>query len=174
MDAVARVAELIRQRNLIDAELAACIGRPALVGHLGEWIASQVFGVELEHHATAKGIDGRFADGRTVNVKWYLEREGLIDLCPVDGPDLYLVMTGPKAPPVSSRGSTRPMTVNAVYLFDGATLVSDLLSRGRKIGVASSVRTALWDEAEIYPCRSNRFVLTSEQLEWLALLGHGA
>ncbi len=60
----------------------------ALPGHLGEWIAAQVFGIELERHATAKGIDGRFADGRTVNIKWYLKREGLLDLCD-DGPDLY-------------------------------------------------------------------------------------
>ncbi|WP_176946770.1 hypothetical protein [Lentzea fradiae] len=41
------MAQLLRERNRIDAELSAIIGRPALTGHLGRWIAAQVFGVEL-------------------------------------------------------------------------------------------------------------------------------
>jgi hypothetical protein len=32
-------------------------------GHLGEWIASVVFDIELESSASAKGIDGRFRSG---------------------------------------------------------------------------------------------------------------
>ncbi|KOV84186.1 hypothetical protein [Nocardia sp. NRRL S-836] len=165
-----RMAGLIRQRNLIDAELAACIGRPALPGHLGEWIAARVFGIELERHVTAKGVDGRFADGRTVDIKWYLKHEGLLDLR-AGGPDLYLVLTGPKSSAASSRGTTRPMAVDAVYLFDAAEVVADLRSRGRKVGTASSVRTALWDAAEIYPRRHPAFEVTDEQRAMLALLG---
>nr|QEO74923.1 hypothetical protein [uncultured bacterium] len=170
MNAMARVADLIRQRNLIDAELSACIGRPSSTGHLGEWIAAQVFGIELEQHATAKGIDGRLPDGRTVDVKWYLKREGLLDLCE-EGPDLYLVLTGPKVPAATSRGTVRPMVVDAVYLFDAMAVVADLRARGRKIGVASSVRTELWAAAEIYPRHNPAFIVTAEQQELLALLG---
>jgi hypothetical protein len=160
MSAMDRVAALIQDRNRIDAELAACIGRPALTGHLGAWIAAQVFGVS----------DGRLGDGRTVGVRWYTKREGLLDM-KEQGPDLYLVLAGPKAEPAGSRGTTRPLVVDAVYLFDAAAVVADLRSRGVKIGVASSVRTELWDAAEIYPRRNPSFPLTSEQRELLALLG---
>jgi hypothetical protein len=48
-------------------------------GHLGEWIASQVFDIALEVSAVAEGIDGVFRsgalEGSMVNVKWYLKRE---------------------------------------------------------------------------------------------------
>jgi hypothetical protein len=42
-------------------------------GHLGEWLAAQVFDIELEVTAAAAGIDGRFRSGplpgRTVNIR---------------------------------------------------------------------------------------------------------
>lgn len=58
-----RVAELIAERNSVDAEIGAITGRPALAGHLGEWIAAQIFDIALESSAVAKGIDGRFTSG---------------------------------------------------------------------------------------------------------------
>ena len=165
MNDVKRVAELIQERNRVDAALSACIRRPALPGHLGDWIAAQVFGIQLEQHA-AKGVDGRFADGRTVNIRWYLKRENLLDLRE-DGPASYLVLTGPK-----QAADVRPMVVDAVYLFDAAAVVADLRARGRKIGVASSVRGELWEAAEIYPRHNPAFPLTGEQRELLALFSH--
>ena len=45
---LAHLAGLIRRRNDIDAEIAAAIGRPALAGHIGEFIASEIFGIDLE------------------------------------------------------------------------------------------------------------------------------
>jgi hypothetical protein len=162
---VTRVAELIRDRNRIDAALSACIRRPALPGHLGDWIAAQVFGIELEQHL-AKGVDGRFADGRTVNIRWYLKRDNLLDLRE-DGPDHYLVLTGPK-----KVADVRPMVVDAVYLFDAAILVAELRGRGLKIGVGSSVRAQQWEAAEIYPRHNPSFVLTEEQRDLLALFSH--
>lgn len=53
------VAKLIAQHNAVDAEISAIIGRPALPGHLGEWIAAHVFELQLESSAAAKSIDGR-------------------------------------------------------------------------------------------------------------------
>ena len=35
--ALERVAELIAERNAVDAEIAAIAGRTALASHLGEW-----------------------------------------------------------------------------------------------------------------------------------------
>ena len=81
-------------------------------GHLGEWIASAVFDIELEPSATTATVDGRFRSsklqGKPVNIKWYPKREALLDLTEADGLDYYLVMTGPTAPAVSSRGGVRP------------------------------------------------------------------
>jgi hypothetical protein len=162
---VKRVAGLIQERNRIDAALSACIRRPVQVGHLGDWIAAQVFGIELERHA-AKGVDGRFADGRTVNIRWYLKRDNLLDLRE-DGPDSYLVLTGPKV-----AADVQPMVVGAVYLFDTASVVAELRARGLKIGVASSVRAHLWEAAEIYPRHNPAFPLDDEQRELLALFSH--
>lgn len=80
---LARAAALLCERNAIDAELARLIQRPMTSGHLGEWIAAQVFDIELGASAAAAGIDGRFRSGplqgKTVNIKWYLKREGLLD-----------------------------------------------------------------------------------------------
>jgi len=166
--AVSQVASLIRDRNRIDDKLAARIGRPALTGHLGEWIAAQIFGIALEKKATTKGVDGKFADGRTVDVQWHLKREGLLDL-KAQGPDLYLVLTGPKTVAASSRGTTRPMVIDAVYLFGADELAAELRARGRKTGTASSVRAELWDAAEIYPRRNPLFPLTNDQRRLLAL-----
>jgi hypothetical protein len=48
-----RIAGLPRERNAVDAEIATIVRRPMTPGHLCEWIASQVFDVELEPTAMA-------------------------------------------------------------------------------------------------------------------------
>ncbi|WP_063826673.1 hypothetical protein [Parafrankia discariae] len=116
-----RIAGSLQQRNALDAQIAAVIDRPMTAGHLGEWIAARVFGVELEPSATATAIDGRFTSGplqgRTVNVKLYLKRENLLDVTESPALDYYLVFTGPASTAGSSRGGTRPWSIAAVYLF---------------------------------------------------------
>lgn len=123
---MSRIAELLRARNAIDAEIASIIGRPMTSGHLGEWIAARIFDIELEPSATATAIDGRFRSGelagRTVNSKWYLKREGLLDMSSAPALDFYLVLAGPASAAASSRGSTRPWSVDVVYLFDAYQL----------------------------------------------------
>ena len=121
-ESLARAAALLRERNAIDGELAQLIQRPMTSGHLGEWIAAQVFDIELEASAVAAAIDGRFRcgrlQGRTVNIKWYLKREGLLDTTKSTALDYYLVLTGPQSVAVSSRATTRPWCIEAVFLFD--------------------------------------------------------
>lgn len=117
-DQLSETARLLHERNRIDARIAEIIGRPMTSGHLGEWIASEVFGIELEHSASAKSLDGRFRagplHGKTVNVKWYLKREGILDMTDADTLDYYLVMTGPSSAAASSAGSTRPWCIENV------------------------------------------------------------
>ncbi|MBB5786375.1 hypothetical protein [Jiangella mangrovi] len=163
-----RLGELLRRRNLIDAEIAALINRPMAAGHPGEWIAAQVFDLQLEPSATATAIDGRFRSGplagRSVNVKWYLKREGILDMTTSEVLDYYLVMTGPSASAASSRGGVRPWCIHNVYLFDARELLEVQRARGVKIGIASSVPKALWAAAEIFPVATNvQLSMTGEQ-----------
>jgi hypothetical protein len=173
-DSLAQVAALLRERNAIDAELTRLINRPMTSGHLGEWIAAQVFDVELEASAVAAGIDGRFhsgpLQGQTVNIKWYLKREGLLDMTESTALDYYLVLTGPRSPAVSSRGTTRPWCIEAVYLFETRQLRSEQATRGVKRGVASSITRQQWEAAEIYPLATNtQLAVTTQQAEQLRL-----
>jgi len=171
---VRRMAHLLHKRNGIDAEIAAIMRRPMTSGHLGEWIASQIFDIELERSAVAAGIDGRFRSGplqgQTVNVKWYLKRDGLLDTSESVRLDYYLVLAGPPSAAASSRGSTRPWRIEAVFLFDARRLRAEQARRGVKRGVASSVVKRQREAAEIFPARGNPIVaITPRQAEMLEL-----
>lgn len=169
-----RIADLLRQRNAIDAEIAAITGRPMASGHLGEWIAAQIFWIQLADSASRKGIDGWFGTGplagKAVNVKWFLKREGLLDITDAADLDYYLVLAGPASTATSSRGRTRPWCIVSVHLFDARELLQQQHARGVRIGVASSVRNAQWRAAEIYASGNNPILrLQSEQESSLAL-----
>jgi hypothetical protein len=145
-------------------------------GHLGEWIAARIFSIDLESSASSAAIDGRFAAGplagRTVNIKWYLKREGLLDVTESVLLDYYLVMTGPAALATHSRGSTRPWVIESVYLFDARQLLTELRNRRVKVGLASSVVSAQWTAAEIYPRQRNPALSVSpDQTALLRKLG---
>src|SRR4051812_4859198 len=101
MGNLALLADLIRKRNALEQEITAIIGRPASIGHLGEYIAAEIFKIQLSESAVNKGSDGVFTEGplagKSVNVKWYGLREAQIDLTPAFAPDYYLVLTGMKS-----------------------------------------------------------------------------
>ena len=168
------LAEAIKQKNVVDAEIAQIIGRPAERGHVGEYIAARVFGITLEKSASKKGIDGWFTTGslarKTVNIKWYGKMEGILDVTLEKLPDYYLVMAGPNAPAKSSRGEIRPWVISYVYLFNARDLIRELKMQGLKIGVAASVRNHLWEEAEVYPEQRNSQLLPSEDQKRLLAL----
>ena len=111
-------------------------------GHAGEWIASRLFDIELETSASAAAIDGRFRSGplagRTTNVKWYLKREGLLDMTKSSALDYYFVLAGPKATARDER-TVRPWRIDAVYLFDAQLLLAEQRTRGVKIVESSRV-----------------------------------
>jgi len=179
MEELSRLAELIKKRNLLEREITGLIGRPAEIGHIGEYIAAKVFHIRLEESASRKSIDGFFNDGplkdRTVNVKWYARCEGGLDITPEALPDYYLVLAGPKSGMMTSRGQTRPWIIEYVFLFDAHALVAELSRSGVKIGTATSVRQHLWAEAEIYPTqRHNLLELTDDQRKALRLFGFEA
>ena len=168
MAQLAGLAGLVRSKNQADAQVAGFIGRPAITGHFGEFVAANLFGIALHDSAVEKGSDGRFVGGplagRSVEIKYYPKLEGILDI-KVDGaPDYYLVLTGPRSGAASSRGMTLPWVIEGAYLFETASLVSRLTA---KAGVATSVRREFWQEAEIYPRANPVFPLSPQQCEAL-------
>lgn len=167
------LAEMLRERNVIDARIGQLINRPMTAGHAGEWIASRIFDIELEPSAVAKAIDGRFRTGplagRSVNVKWYLKREGLLDMTEDPALDYYLLLAGPKASSRDDR-TLRPWRIDAVYLFDAQALLTQQRDRGVKTGVAAGVRAQQWQDAEIYPTQTcQALILSAMEREKLRL-----
>jgi hypothetical protein len=172
------LASLLRRRNSVDAEIARLIGRPALQGHIGEFIAAEVFDIELHTSATNTGHDGVFRSGplagRTVDVKWYARREGILDL-PRHPADHLLVLTGAAGPAGSSAGTHRPLVVEEVFLFDVEALVARLRERGVAQGIATSVRLEEWERARVWPAPGSGapLELDAAQRARLRRLGQG-
>lgn len=174
VDDLIMLAELIRKKNEIDKAISVLIGRPAMFGHTGEYIASKVFDIKLNISASQKGIDGVFQSGElagaTVNVKWYTRQEGLLDINPDGLPDYYLVLTGPRSPAASSRGAVKPWLIRQVFIFDARMLVAAVAKRGVKIGIATSVNKELWKKAKVYPESNNHlFILSDGQRKMVSL-----
>jgi hypothetical protein len=163
-----QIARLLHERNWIDARIAEIVDRPMTAGHLAEWIAAQLFAIRLAADARHPGYDGRFTEGKlagkTVNVKWYSKREGLLDLLASNGPDYYLVFTGPPAAALTSRGTTRPWCITDIFLFDAVKVVQEQRERGVGAGTAASITSGQWTDAEVYPGRRSELLpITDEQ-----------
>ncbi len=174
MEDLAKLADLLQQRNALDADITALIGRPALRSHVGEYIASRIFNIELNASAAERATDGRFRsgplEGRSVNVKFYGEQDGLLAIRHDAVPDLYLVMTGEVSAPRASRGRTVPTVVKHVYLFDAGTLIAELRAEGRKLSEATPIGKHRWIAAEVYPEPNNVLLrVTDDQRRLLAL-----
>jgi len=162
-----RLARLIQDRNKISEEIAGIIGRPALNGHIGEYIASKIFRIKLEASATSKGIDGFFIEGslkgKSVNVKRYGKKENILDISTGTIADYYLVLTGDEGDLSGSKGRTRPLIISQVFLFNMRKLMPILRERGVRIGIATSVRKKDWNEAMIYPVQKSREIVIGDK-----------
>jgi hypothetical protein len=174
MKTLLHLAELVKRRNALEEEFTAIIGRPAAIGHIGEYIASKIFSIALVESASQKNIDGYFQEGplakRSVNIKWYAKLEWLLDITADALPDFYLVMAGPKSAALTSRGKVRPWLIDSVYCFNASALVTALQPSRVKIGIATSVNQSLWKSAEIYPKPTNSDLMLSDmQREMLGL-----
>ena len=174
MDSLQQLAELLTQRNAIDQQIAAIIGRPAEKGHIGDFVGAQIFHIALHTSGSNKATDGYFTEGKltgkSVNISYHAKIEGLMAITEDTTLDYYLILAGPKSPPISSRGIHRPWIIDAVFLFDRSVLVDMVQKRGTKLGVATSVPQAQWEAAEIYPQSRNLLLtITAEQRAQLEL-----
>lgn len=170
-----RLADLINSRNQNGSEITSIIGRPAQLGHIGEYIASKVFDIRLHESAVHKGSDGTFQNGvitgSTVNIKFYGRREGILDIRRDALPDYFLVFTGPVSSLESSKFHTRPWLITNVYLFNANILITELKDRKLKIGTATSVAKRFWEAAEVYPDDKVSYGLSERQQRMLSLFG---
>ena len=172
------LANLLSEMNAIGEKIPEITQRPATIGHTGEYIAAEIFDIELEEASIAKGIDGHFRSGnmagRTVNVKWYGKLEYMLDINPDALPDFFLVMTGPKSLEPTSKGGIRPWLIDYVFLFNAAELMIELEARGVKIGIATSVQKHKWQNSEIYPNkRSMVYRMSDDQMGKVMGFGSG-
>ncbi|MGI8963592.1 MAG: hypothetical protein ACR2GI_03730, partial [Thermomicrobiales bacterium] len=142
----------------------------------GEYVAAKVFDIDLNASASHRAIDGHFRSGplagRSANIKYGSRRDGTLDLVAsldlANHPNYYLVLTGPSGAAISSKGFSAPWVIQQVFLFEAAGLLGNFAVKGTKPGVASSVRSALWAEAMIYPQAVNPgLVINDEQREAL-------
>ena len=144
MDDIRELARLLHERNQIDTAISGIILRPATIGHIGEYIAAKVFDIRLWPAATHKASDGYFVTGplagKSVDVKFYGKQESLLAVSEEQQPDYFLVFTGLEAAATSSRGSTRPLLIEHVYLFHGQAVADSIRQRGVQFGVAASSR----------------------------------
>ncbi len=170
-----KLSNLLAELNSIGEKISEITQRPATIGHTGEYIAAEIFDIELEESANAKGNDGRFRSGNmTVNIKWYSKLEYMLDINPEALPNFFLVMTGPKALEPTSKGGIRPWLIDYVFLINAAELVIELNARGVKIGVATCVQKHEWQAAEIFPNkRSMVYRMSDDQMGKLMAFGSG-
>jgi hypothetical protein len=171
---VKQLAQLLRERNEVAQKVSDLIRRPAQIGHVGEFIASRIFNIRLEPAANAKSIDGVFQEGplagKSVNIKFYAKLESLLAVPPSNPPDYFLVLTGPKATTMTSRGEARLWYIESVFLFDGRRLHQELTERGVKLCEATSIRNQQWCAAEVFPRSVNsNFRLSEIQKQALRL-----
>jgi hypothetical protein len=177
MDELFLLSKLIKERNKIEKQITSIIDRPGMLGHIGEFIASKIFNIELEESANAKGIDGCFNNNslklRTVNIKWYTKDQRMLDINPNRLPDYYLVLVGTEDRVLgTSKGKVAPWLINKVYLFYSKKLMETLKARGVKIGVATSITKDFWNEGEIYPMSKNKeLILTDKERNLLKYFG---
>ena len=157
MEKLKELSGLIKQWNVIEVKISGLIGHPGTIANIGEYIAEQVFSVELEKSKTQRGYDGKFTKGalrgRTVNIKIAREREGYIDWRDDALPEYFLIITGPKR--TKRANPARPIHITNVYLFEVDSTRRILRKRGVKPPkgkrVQASVIDELWTKAEIYP-----------------------
>ena len=177
--AIKQIAQFIRQRNQVEADIARLTGRPAQVGFVGEYIAANIFDIQFENQSARKSSDGRFRagplSGKTVSIKWYGRQDYILDISANAVADYYLVMTGPLSGENVSKASTRMWSVDLLYLFDAKEMVRQLTVRKSNMGLATAIPKKWWESAEIYPSVNSKLMsLSPAQVEMIAMFSSAA
>ena len=178
VDDLNHLADLIRIRNFINASVGRIIQGPAETGRIAEFVASQIFDIELADTFVNKSVDGWFRSPAqlketSVNVKYrstLSRRLNLIDSSDLSNhPEFYLAFRGPFIAKGPAADKVLPFLIESVYLFAAEQLISAMTAEGYR-SFGPSVRKKFWDAAMIYPEQVNQtLILTDQQRAALAL-----
>lgn len=176
MPDLSRLAELLRARNTVESNIANLLKCEVDLNIVGEQIAASVFGIRFMPTSVPGQSVGTFTreslTGKTVDVRWYLRREGFLNIHTDPAPDYTLALAGPKLDPSEARAFVNPWIITSAYLFHMPELLNTLRVRGVRIGPRVSVNSHLWEQAEIFPNSPNStLVLSNEQRQLLQLFG---
>ena len=178
MQDLTHLADLIRIRNYVNNSVSNIIGGPAETGRIAEFVAAQIFDIELARTFVNKAIDGWFRSpaslaSASVNVKYRsrsskrLDNENSAD--PNDHPRYYLAFRGPKLLKGPASEKTLPFVIDSVYIFDSQELIPSLVAKGGA-HIGPAVKLVHWQQAMIYPEQVNQaLILTDEQRAALQL-----
>ena len=180
------LAALLTARNVLDCEMTKIIGRPMDKGPFGEFVASQIFDLDLNLNAAKKGYDGYFTvgdykgeplKGRKVEIKYYTKCDRSLDLkTGVEKPAFYLVMTGPPKRDNEDKDTPAPWVIESVFLFETEALEQVVVPKKDPVGI----KKERWVEAQIYPAHNGDFTnegqefVNEERRAALALFGSEA
>jgi hypothetical protein len=178
MEELVHLADLIRIRNFVNSSVSRFIQAPAETGRIAEFVAAEIFDIDLAKTFVNVAIDGWFRRSsdlqcKSVNVKYRSSlslRLNLINSRDLgDHPDFYLAFRGPVIPKAPSNEKMLPFVIESVYLFSAEELINGLMAEGyAKFGL--TVKKKYWDAAMIYPEQVNlTLILTPEQRTALAL-----
>lgn len=136
MDNLTKLSELLKAQNQIHYEISKIIKRPAQHGHIVEFIAASIFGIQLNQNAAQKGMDGIFTsgllNGRSVDIKYHSKHEGLLNANVMALPEYFLILAGPKSPAVSSKNQHHPFTIQFVFLLNSTDIIEEATEVGKK------------------------------------------
>ncbi len=158
-DRLIELSSLLRTRNFVDGEIAGLVGRPAQRSHIGEYIARVVFDIAEPDSAAQADNDGAFRTGilkgQTLNVKFYGKDAGVWSIKEYPSVDYYLVLTGAREGAGSSRGKTRPLVIDQVFIVPETTL----REHGVRPGI-TTVKQTVRDPYRVYPTAGAQAVLS--------------
>ena len=178
MQDLTHLADLIRIRNYVNNSVSKIIEGPAETGRIAEFVAAQIFDIDLAETFVNKAIDGWFRSPpalacASVNVKYRSSSSKRLNI--ENSPDLNnhphycLALRGPKLLKGPASEKTLPFVIDSVFLFDSHELIPALVAEG-SAHIGPAVKAIYWQQAMIYPTQVNQaLVLNGEQRAALAL-----
>lgn len=162
MENLILLSNLIRERNRIEKEVFKITNQSFEIGKIGEFIASEIFNIELNQSFNQAGNDGYFKSGnlkgKRVNIKFYSKFDGKLDMGIEYSPDYYLVLAGS-----SKKEKISPWNIESIYLFNSIELRNELTGKV-KIGTATSVKKVHWEKAMVYPDGKSTELVVDEKI----------
>jgi len=156
-----RLSDLLHDREVIDTAIEQITSVPGGDERTIQWVASEIFDIELDLSRPSTGLVGTFQSGRlsghTVEVR---SQRTCCDVLDTKGSitcEYCMVLAGPRRHdlPTSIRA---PWNIDSVYLFEMQQVHRE---RGASLAPEPTVDALQWRAAEIYPSARNSILLVN-------------